>query len=200
MSIAPQPAPTWPAPQPVGPPPRPRRRWPAIAATTAGGALIGGLVAALVTIAATPNTTPLSAPPQPVTVTAAPPPPPPALPVEEADAQTCHAWGTADRLVTAAISAMQVIPEDVTIDSPAVQDTPAWRSSVMRASTLFNQAASTFETQIAPGTSPMLAQTADTAVSALRTLSEAYKTFDPISGNSVPTFRATQKALDWLCR
>ena len=46
----------------------------------------------------------------------------------------------------------------------------------------------------------MLAQVADTTVSSLRTLSEAYKTFDPASGNAVPVFQASQKAIDWLCR
>ena len=46
----------------------------------------------------------------------------------------------------------------------------------------------------------MLAQVADTTVSSLRTLSEAYKSFDPMSGNAVAVFQANQKAIDWLCR
>ena len=46
----------------------------------------------------------------------------------------------------------------------------------------------------------MLAQVADTTVSSLRTLSEAYKAFDPATGNAVAVFQASQKAIDWLCR
>jgi len=56
----------------------------------------------------------------------------------------------------------------------------------------------TFE--IAPGTNPTLAGVADTTVASLRTLSEAYKSFDPASGNSVAVFQASQQAIDWLCR
>lgn len=198
MSIAPQPAHTWP-PQPIGPPRRPRRRWPAIAAAAAGGALAGGVITTLVTFAATPST-PSAAPPETVTVTAAPPAPPTPLPVAEADAQTCHAWGTADRLVTAAASAMSVIPDGVQFTDPAMDARPGWKAAVVRASTFFDQAASTFEVQIAPGTSPTLRQISDTTVSALRTLSEAYSAFDPASGHSVAVFQASQQAMDWLCR
>ena len=81
-----------------------------------------------------------------------------------------------------------------------MQTNPAWKAGVLRASDLYAQAANTFESQIAAGTSPMLAQVADTTVSSLRTLAEAYKTFDPASGNAVPVFQASQKAIDWLCR
>jgi hypothetical protein len=80
-----------------------------------------------------------------------------------------------------------------------VQNNPAWKAGVMRASQLYSQAADTFASQIAPGTSPMLAGIADTTVSSLRTLSEAYKAFDPDTGNAVAVYQADQKALDWLC-
>ena len=135
-----------------------------------------------------------------VTVTAGPPPSPAPLPVAEADAQTCRAWGTTDKFVTAGAASMASIPNGMNITDPAVQNNPAWKASVTRASDLFGQAADTFQAQIAAGTNPMLAQVADTTVSSLRTLSEAYKTFDPISGNAVPVFQANQKAIDWLCR
>ena len=46
----------------------------------------------------------------------------------------------------------------------------------------------------------MLAEVADTTVSSLRTISEAYKTFDSASGDAVAVYQADQKALDWLCR
>ena len=57
----------------------------------------------------------------------------------------------------------------MTITDPAVQTNPAWKAGVLRASDLYAQAADTFESQIAPGTRPMLAQVADTTVSSLRT-------------------------------
>ena len=203
MSIAPRPAyPTWP-PQPYPPAPqKPRRRWPAIAAAAGIGAIVAGSITTLITFAATsPEPANTAAPaPSTVTETAGPPPSPAPLPVAEADAQTCRAWQTTDKLVTAGTAAMLVIPNGMDITDPAVQNNPAWKAAVTRASDLFGQAANTFESQIAAGTSPMLAQVSDTTVSSLRTLAEAYKAFDPISANAVPTFQANQKALDWLCR
>lgn len=204
-SIAPPPAyPTWPPQQPYPPAPqKPRRRWPAVAAAAGIGAAVAGLITTLITVAATPAPSTAAAPapaPPTVTETAGPPPAPAALPAVQADAQTCHAWGTANTLVTAGTAAMRVIPDGTDITSPAVQGNPAWKSSVSRASGLFGQAADTFESQIAPGTSSSLAGVADTTVSSLRTLSEAYRSFDPASGNSVAVFRTSQQAMDWLCR
>jgi hypothetical protein len=95
--------------------------------------------------------------------------------------------------------AQGVLPEGTVITDAAVQGNPAWKAGVLRASGLYAQAADTFEAQIAAGTTPMLAQVAGTTVSALRTLSEAYKVFDPVSKNAVPVFQANQRALDWLC-
>lgn len=203
MSIAPPPAyPTWP-PQPYPPAPqKPRRRWPAVAAAASVGAIIAGLVTTLITYAATSPAPSHTAAPAPSTVTqtAGPPPSPAPLPVAEADAQTCRGWQTTDKLVTAATASMLVIPNGMNITDPAVQSNPAWKAAATRASDLFGQAATTFQAQIAPGTNPTLGGIADTTVSALRTLSEAYKTFDPAAGNSVTVFQASQQALDWLCR
>ncbi len=202
-SIAPPPAyPTWPPQQPYPPAPqKPRRRWPAVAAAAGAGAIVAGLITTLITIAATPAPTTAAAPARPtVTETAGPPPAPAALPAAQADAQTCHAWGTADTLVTAGKAALKVIPDGTDVTSPAVQSNPAWKASVSRASGLFGQAADTFNSQIAPGTSSSLAGVADTTVSSLRTLSEAYRSFDPASGNSVAVFQTSQQAMDWLCR
>ena len=203
MSIAPPPAyPTWPPQPPYPPAPQPpRRRWPAIAAAIGVGAVTGAVITTLITLAATGpapvNTTAPTA--GTITVTAEPPPPPTPMPAAQADAQTCHAWGTADTLVNAGKAAMGVIPEDMAFNNEAVQNDPTLVASVTRASDLFDQAANTFEVQIAPGTSPMLAQIADTTVSSLHTLSEAYRTFDPASGNVVDAFLETKTALDWLC-
>ncbi len=204
MSIAPPPPvyPTGPpSPYPPAPPQR-RRRWPAIAASAGIGAVVASVITTLVTVDATPGPTSTTGAPgaaQTVTVTAAPAKPPAPLPTAEADKQTCHAWGTTDTLVTAAAVAQSVISQGMTITDPAVQTNPAWKAGVLRAGELYGQAADTFAAQIAPGTSSMLAQIADTTVSSLRTLSEAYKTFDPANGNAVTAFQADQQAIDWLC-
>ncbi|ORX11368.1 hypothetical protein [Mycobacterium xenopi] len=204
MSIAPPPPayPTWPPPpHPPAPPQRPRRGWVAVAAAAGVGAVVSGVITTLITVAATSNPggtgAPATAPT--VTVTAAPAKPPAPLPAAEADKQTCHAYGTVNRLATAATTAMSVIPEGMPFTDPAVQNNPAWKASVMRAGQLFGQAADTFASQIAPGTSPMLAGVADTTVSSLRALSVAYQTFDPDSDKTIDVWFADQKALDWLC-
>lgn len=205
MSLAPPPPaypPAWPPQQHPPTPTKQRRRWPAVAAAAGAGAIVAGVITTVITLSvttpATTNTANSSA--ETVTVTASPPAPPAPLPAAEADAQTCHAWGTTDTLYTAAATAQGVIPQGMTITDPAVQTNPTWKAGVLRASELYGQAADSFESQIAPGTSSMLAQISQTTVGSLRTLSEAYKTFDPATGNSVAVYQASQKAMDWLCR
>lgn len=201
MSLAPPPAySTWP-PQQHPPTPTKRPRWPAVAAAAGAGAIVAGVITTVVTVSVTaPATSTTASAAETTTVTAAPLAPPAPLPAAEADAQTCHAWGTTDTMYTAAAAAQGVIPQGITITDPAVQTNPTWKAGAQRASEIYGQAASTFESQIAPGTSPMLAQVSATTVSSLRTLSEAYKTFDPATGNSVSVYQANQKAMDWLCR
>jgi hypothetical protein len=163
--------------------------------------IIAGTITTLVTLAATsPTPSTAAAPPPTVTVTAEPPPPPTPLPVAQADAQTCHAWGTAETLYTAAAAAQGAIPQGLTITSPEVQSNPAWKAGVIRASDLYAQAANTFESQIAPGTNPMLAAAAGVTVSSLRTLAESYGSFDPDNGRAVTLYQANKEALNWLCR
>lgn len=201
MSVAPPPAyPTWPPqPHPPAPPPR-QRRWPAIAAAFGISAIVAGTVTTLVTLAATsPAPSTASAPAPTVTVTAEAPPPPAPLPVAAADAQTCHAWGTTDRLVTAAATAQNVIPSDVPINDPAIQSNPAWKAGALRSSELLGQAATTLDSQIASGISPVLAGVSKTTVSSLRTLSEANRTFDPVLTKSFAVFQASRKTMDSLC-
>lgn len=205
MSIVPPPAyPTWPPQQypPSPTPPRQRRLWPAIAASAGAGAIIAGVITTVITISVTsPATTHTTSPAaETVTVTAAPPAPPAPLPVAQANAQTCRAWGTTDTMYTAAAEAQSVIPQGMTITSPDVQTNPAWKAGVMRASDIYGQAANALESQIAPGTNPMLAQIAQTTVGSLRTLSESFKAFDPANGRAVALYQANQQALDWLCR
>ena len=132
MSIAPPAYPTWP-PQPYPPAPqKPRRRWPAIAAAAGIGAIVAGSITILISFAATsPDPAHTAAPaPSTVTETAGPPPSPAPLPVAEADAQTCRAWQTTDKLVTAGTAAMLVIPNGMDITDPAVQSNPAWKAAV----------------------------------------------------------------------
>lgn len=200
MSIAPPPAyPTWP-PQPYPPaPPPPRRHWPAAAAVAAGSAIVAGLVTTLITFAVTSPETANTALPAPstVTVTAAPPPAPTPLPVAQADAQTCRAWKTTDTLVTAAAAA---VPPEADFNNPETFENPAYKAAFTRVGDLLAQAANTFEAQTAPGTNPTLSGVAQTTVSSLRTMSEAYKSADPATGNAIAVFQASQKAVDWLCQ
>lgn len=202
MSIAPPPYPTWPPQQHPQTPTKRRRLWPAVAAAAVAGAIVAGVITTVIalSITALPTTSTTNSTAQTVTVTATPPAPPAPLPVAQADAQTCHAWRTTDTLYTAAAAAQGVIPQGMTITDPAVQTNPTWKAGVLRASELYNQAANTFESQIAPGTSPMLSQIAQTTVGSLRTLSESYKAFDPANGSAVSVYQANQKAMDWLCR
>lgn len=203
MSIAPPPPvyPSWPpAPYPPPAPPARKRRWPAITAAAGISAVVAALVTTLITVKATAPEPAVATAPEEVTVTAAPAPPPAPLPAAEADKQTCRAWSTTSTLFTQGASAQGIIPQGMTITDPAVQSNPAWKGGVLKASDFYAQAANTLETQLAPGTTPMLSQIASTSVSALRTLSEAYKTFDPAAGNSMAVFQETQQAMDWLCR
>jgi hypothetical protein len=204
MSLAPPPRTdaAWPPPPYPPTPWARRRRWPAIAAAAGLGALVAGAITTLITIQTT-NPAPTATPPSAstVTVTAGPtqPPKPAPLPAAEADKQTCRAWRTVSPLVTAAAVAQGVIPQGMTITDPAVQANPAWAAGVTKASQLYGQAADTLAAQTAAGTRPMLGQITDTTVSALHTLSTAYKTRAPESGNSMSVFQANQQAMDWLC-
>lgn len=197
-TIPPPTYPAWPpAPYPPATPTR-RRRWPAIAAATAAGALIAATITALTT-SGTPAPTAATAPaPATVTVTPSPPPPPKVLPAGQADPQTCRTWEAASMLVTAAALAQGVIPQGTTITDPAVQNNPGWKAGALKAGKLYNQAADTIK--ITPGTSPRLANTAQTATSALQTVSIAYTTFDPDVLKAMTTFQATQETMNVICR
>lgn len=203
MPTAPPPAyPTWPPPPyPPATPPvrRRRRRWPAIAAAAAAGAIITATIATIVTTA-TNTPPPTAAPPAPetITVTPGPPPAPKALPAKQADQQTCRTWEAASMLVTAAALAQGVIPPGTTITDPAVQNNPGWKAGALKAGKLYGQAADTIK--ITPGTTQTLANNADTAISALRTLDIAYTTFDPANGYAMTTFQSTQATMNVICR
>jgi len=164
---------------------------------------VAGAITTAITITATnsdPVTSIATSAPSTVTVTAPPAQPPAPLPAAQADAQTCRAWSATDTLVTAAAVAQGVVPQGTTITDPAVQTNPAWKAGVIKAGEIYDQAAETLSTQIAPGTKPMLAQTAGTTASTLRTLAESYRTFDPANGNAMAVFHASQQTMDWLCQ
>jgi hypothetical protein len=147
------------------------------------------------------NSGPAAPVPRTVTVTAVPSstPAPAAASAGAADGRTCAAWHSVGPLFTAAADAQRAIPRGMAVTDPAVRNNPAWASGVAKAGDLYGQAADTIAAQIAPGTSPILGQIADTTVSALRTLSIAYKTYDPANGNSMRAFRATKDAMDVYC-
>jgi hypothetical protein len=174
--------------------------WPVLAVAAAVGAVIAGAISTLVTLQVT-KAGPASRVPRVVTVTAATSstPAPAALPAAEADSRTCAAWHSVGPVLTAAADAQGAIPRGMTITDPAVQNNPAWASGVAKAGDLYGQAADTIAAQIAPGTSPILGQVADTTVSALRTLSIAYRTYDPANGNSMRAYRASKDAMDVYC-
>lgn len=199
-TIPPPPYPAWPPPPypPATPPDRHRRRWPAIAAATAAGALIAATITTLATSTTSPAPTVSAPTPATITVTPGPPPPPKTQPASQADPQTCRTWEAASMLVTAAALAQGVIPQGTTITDPAVQNNPGWKAGALKAGKLYNQAADTIK--ITPGTSQTLANTAQTATSALQTVSIAYTTFDPDVLKAMNTFQATQEMMNVICR
>jgi hypothetical protein len=136
-----------------------------------------------------------------VTVTAQPlaPSTAPPRPAAEADRATCQAWLSTGNLIRAAGDAQSVIPAGMTILDPAVQSTPAWRAGVIKAGDLYGQASQTLEAGIAAGTTPVLEQTAHSAVEALRALSTATTSFDEASGNGFGLVKTVANATDVLC-
>lgn len=198
MAMNPPPVyPAWPPPQHLAPPnPGSRRRWPAIAAAAAAGAVVAGAITTALVLKTTPAAP--QAGPTVVTVTTGPTTPA-ALPADEADKETCRAWRTARPLTTAAAAALSIIPEKTTITSPEVRANPDWTAAVTKASLLFQQASDIMTERAANGTSRLLGDLSATAAAALHTLSIAYATYDPASGNVVTTFTETEKSMDALC-
>jgi hypothetical protein len=198
MATSPPPGvyPAWPPPDPAPPPVRANRRWLAIGAAAVGGAVLAGSIttALLMRFASAPTVTTSDT----ITVTAAPSTPQ-VLPAEQADQLTCHAWRTADPLVTAAALAQGVIPAGMTITSPGIQSNPEWAAGVAKASRLYQQASDTITAGTANGTSRLLADLAATAGAALHTLSLAYSGYDPANGNVMTTFTSAREAMGALC-
>lgn len=178
----------FPPPPPLPPPRRPsgRKRWPVLVMAGAISAVIASTAAAVITVQARGNSEsqPISAP---VTVTVAAPTPavPAPLPVDQANRQTCQEGFIATQAPTkSATEALSILPAGVKVLDPAVQQNPEWASAVRTAGGYYTQASEALRTRIAPGTTPVLANAADTTVKAFRVLGDAYTKFEPIAGNA----------------
>lgn len=198
-SVAPPPAyPAWPPPPPA--PPR-RRRWPLVAGVAIASAVLAAAITAVITTnmggAAGGHTATTTT--RTVTVTPPSSSSPEPLPTAQADARTCAAWLSAGDLIHAASTAQSVIPKGTTIVDPSVRNNPTWTSAVQKAADLYGQAGDTLTAGIAPGATPMLAETATTVVDALRTLSTTTRGFDDASGNAYSVTKEAGNAMDVLC-
>lgn len=188
-------------PLPPGPPAGGSRRWPVLV----GAAIIGAVVSAVAAFAITTQAqdTTVQGLPAPTTVTvAAPTPAPPVpLPVTEADRQTCQVGFVGTQAPTkAAAQALSLLPPGVKVLDPAVQSNPDWAAAVRRAGDFYKQASEALRTQIAPGSTPVLSQAANAAVSAFRVLGDAYINFDPIAGNAHDIALASSDQMVTLCQ
>lgn len=190
-------------PQPPGPPSgNGRRRWPILFAAGIIGAVIASAAAAGITLQARDTTAATPELPAPVTVTVAAPTPaaPAPLPTSQADRQTCRqGWINAGNLIKSAQAAVTVLPPDVKVGDPATASNPEWAEAVKLAANYYRQASSALESNIAPGTTPVLAEAAQTSVKALRLLGDAIRTSDPITGNAVTIANETTQQTGALC-
>ncbi|SKT86040.1 hypothetical protein [Mycobacteroides abscessus] len=186
---------------PAGPPPPHRPRWVPLAAAAAAGAAIAGVVATIITasLTQTPTATVTSAP---ITVTATPTPPPaPApLPTAQADRQTCQAFMIAGDQAKAANATLQVIPQGMTILDPQVRTNPEWAAAVTKSSDLYDSAARTLSSRVAPGTTLVLEQSAQALVGSLKAVATTGRTYDPNSGEVYDAFKAADATMVTLCK
>lgn len=189
----------FPPPQPPGHPPQPpsypppphrppsiRKRWPALVTAGAIGALIASTAAVVITVQTRGTSEPSQAL-APVTVTVAAPTiaSPAPLPADQADRQTCRqGWIPAGNLASEAVRALQVLPPGVKAGDPAIEANAEWSSAVRTAADSYRRAGDALEGAIAPGTTPVLAEAAHTAVKALHLLGAALSTGDPVNGNA----------------
>lgn len=196
--------PSWPPPgSPTVPPGAqlPSRRRPVIVALLAG--TVGGAAAAAVitTQIATRHADSGGQPPAAVTVTAAPSAPTPALqlPAAQADRATCNAWLAAGKHVDAAGHELSVIPKGITIADQPVRDNADWTAAVHTAAKEWGLAGDTLAAGIAPGTTPILYQSATAAAAALHALSTADETLDAAGGNTFQMWHESADTVNVLC-
>jgi len=188
VGTVPPPPPGFPPPPPSPPARSGRSRiWPLVLAAGIIGAVLASATAAIVTVQARGTTAALPESVAPVTITvAAPTPAPPApLPVEQADRQTCQEGFLATQAPTkSATDALAVLPAGMKVLDPAVQQNPEWASAVRSAGSFYTQASDVLHDKIAPGTTPVLAEAANTTAKAFRVLGDSYTQFEPIAGNA----------------
>lgn len=193
-------------PPPPGPPPPPpggsRRSWPALATAVAAGAVVAAIIAAVITMQVR-DTTPAAAPTHaPVTKTVQPPAPasPAPLPTAQADRQTCEqGWIPAGHFIDSGKAALRTLPGGVRIGDPIVKTNPDWNAAAQQAASFYRQAGDAMASAIAPGTTPILAAAADTAVKELRLFSVVISTNDATVGNAGTLGNATANAVGTLC-
>ena len=180
-----------------------RRRWPVLVGAGVVGAVVAAVAAAVITVQVRDTTTaaaPETHPPVTATVPAPAPPLPAPLPTAQADRQTCEqGWIPAGNLIDSAEAAMHIVPKGSKIDDPAVRSNPEWSAALQKAGDLYRQASDALKSRIAPGTTPILAEAANTAVQALRLLGDTISKNDPISGNAGDIGNATAKEIGVLC-
>lgn len=170
-------------------PPRPDRHrnlWPAVVIAGTISALVASAAAALITVQVRSTSEPRGFG-APVTVTAAAPTTdkPAPMPVDLANRTTCQEGFVATQAPTkSAVEALSALPVGMKILDPAVQQNPEWTSAVRRAGAYYTQASEALRAKVAPGTTPVLAGAADTAVEAFRLLGDSYTNFAPIAGNA----------------
>lgn len=191
-------------PLPPGPPAGGRQhRWPIlIAAAAVGGMVAVAAVTAITTQARlSAHTAPKS--PPPVTVTVPPPTPaaPTPLPTAQADRQTCQqGWIPAGQAIDSATAALDVLPKGMKVADPAVQANPEWANAVGKAGEFYRNASAILRGQIAPGTTPVLAEAAHTAVTALHALGDAMSPPSDINGNAGAIANAAAAQVGVLCQ
>lgn len=191
------------SPQPPGPPAGSgRRRWPVLVTAGVIGAAIASVAATVITVQARDTTTASPESPVPTTVTVLAPasPAPAPLPTAQADRQTCQVGFIGTQAPTkSAAEALATLPPGVKVLDPAVQANPEWSAAVRSAGRFYKQASDALGSQIAPGTSPVLAQAAHTAVDAFQLVGNAYVTFDPIAGNAYEIALSASDQMVALC-
>lgn len=188
------------APLPPGPPRRPRL-WPALVTAGVIGAAVASIAAGTITAQVRDNAAPAA--PESVTITVpAPVPPAPApLPVAQANRQTCQqGWLATVQPARDATAALALLPSGMSILDPAVRTNADWTAAVQRAGDLYRQASTALQAQIAPGTTPILANAAATAVQAFQALGDSYSGFDAIAGNAHDVATESSDQMAVLCK
>jgi len=88
----------------------------------------------------------------------------------------------------------------VNVGDPAIRSNPDWSNAVQRATDSYRQAGDVLAANITPGTTPVLAEAAQTAVQALHLLADAMAVTDPVIGNAGEIVNAAGAQVGLLCK